>query len=197
MPNEPNSGSSRPRHRRAGDAASPHADKLGPGWIDWPRLARNRTGRPGNGTTRVQRVPPEEWRMADGEWRMANGGKRADDEYGVSLSGCIVSLSGCIAGNGSEPMAQEYPDGPDEEDQEPKKAPNKANLESTQSSSPQKVESGLTGPAGRKRSQSRDDTEIQHREERPAAFRKKHAASATRHYMCHPEESQKILSSSI
>jgi len=129
-------------------------------------------------------------RRKSGGRRMANGGKRADDEYGVSLSGCI-------AGNSSEPMAQEYPDGPDEEDQEPKKAPNKANLESTQSSSPQKVESGLTGPAGRKRSQSRDDTEIQHREERPAAFRKKHAASATRHYMCHPEESQKILSSSI
>jgi hypothetical protein len=98
---------------------------------------------------------------------MANGGKRADDEYGVSLSGRIASDS-------SEPMAQVYPDGPDEEDQEPKKAPNKANLKSTQSSSPQKVESGLTGPAGRKRSQSRDDTEIQHREERPAAFRKKH-----------------------
>ena len=101
---------------------------------------------------------------------MANGGKRADDEYGVSLSGRI-------AGDSSEPMAQVYPDGPDEEDQEPKKAPNKANLKSTQSSSPQKVESGLTGPAGRKRSQSRDDTEIQHREERPAAFRKKHKES--------------------
>ncbi len=59
-------------------------------------------------------------------------------------------------------------------DREPQKVPNKANLESTQSSSPQKVESGLTGPAGRKQSQSRDETEIQRREERPAAFRKKH-----------------------
>ncbi|MGZ3385017.1 MAG: hypothetical protein ACXWNF_08875, partial [Isosphaeraceae bacterium] len=64
-------------------------------------------------------------------------------------------------------------------------------------SSPQKVESGRTGPAGRKQSQSRDETEIQRGEERPAAFGKKHAASATRHYVCHPEESQKILSSSI
>jgi len=54
-----------------------------------------------------------------------------------------------------------------------KKAPNKANLESTQTSSPQKVESGSTGPAGRKQSQSRDEMEIQRREQRPAAFLKK------------------------
>jgi len=46
-------------------------------------------------------------------------------------------------------------------------------LESTQASSPQKVESGLTGPARRKQSQSRDESEIQRREERPAAFQKK------------------------
>jgi hypothetical protein len=46
-------------------------------------------------------------------------------------------------------------------------------LESTQASSPQKVESGSTGPAGRKHSQSRDETEIQRREQRPAAFLKK------------------------
>jgi len=65
----------------------------------------------------------------------------ADDEYGVSLGSCV-------AGNSSEPMAQAYPDVHAEEDQEPKKAPNKANLQSTQTSSPQKVESGLTGPAG-------------------------------------------------
>ena len=77
-------------------------------------------------------------------------------------------------GRASEPMAQAYPDVHTEEDQEPKKAPNKANLQSTQTSSPQKVESGLTGPAGRKQSQSRDETEIQRREERPAAFRKKY-----------------------
>src|SRR5208282_2867898 len=141
MQNEPNSASSRPRHWRAGDAGSRHADKLGPRWIGWPRLARNGTGRPGNWTTRVQRVPPEEWRVAD-------GGCRTDDEYGVSLGGWV-------AGNSSEPMAQEYPDVPAEEDHEPKKAPNKANLESTQTSSLQKVESGLTGPAGRKQSQSR------------------------------------------
>ena len=44
------------------------AGSTGPDW-------RNRTGRPGNGTTRVQRVPPEEWRMADGEWRMAENGR--------------------------------------------------------------------------------------------------------------------------
>jgi len=48
MPNEPNFRSSRPRHWRAGDAGSRHADKLGPRWIGWPRLARNGTGRPGN-----------------------------------------------------------------------------------------------------------------------------------------------------
>jgi hypothetical protein len=47
-------------------------------------------------------------------------------------------------------------------------------LESTQISSPQKVESGSTNPAGRKQSQSRDETEIQRREQRPAAFLKKH-----------------------
>ncbi len=52
--------------------------------------------------------------------------------------------------------------------------PNKANLESTQTSSLQKVESELTGPAGRKQSQSRDESEIQRREVRPAAFLKKH-----------------------
>ncbi len=62
-------------------------------------------------------------------------------------------------------MAQAYLDVPAEKDQEPKKAPKKANLESTQTSSPQKFESGLTGPAGRKQSQSRDETEIQRRNE--------------------------------
>ena len=82
---------------------------------------------------------------------------------------------GCVAGNSSEPIAQAYPDVPAEVEQEPKKVPNKANLESTQLSSHQKVESGSTGPAGRKQSQSRDETETQRREERPAAFRKKHA----------------------
>ncbi len=101
---------------------------------------------------------------------MADGGGRADDEYGVSLGGCV-------AGNSSEPMAQAYPDVHSEDDQEPQKAPNKANLESTQALSPQKVETGLTGPAGRKRSQSRGETEIQRREERPAAFRKQHEES--------------------
>ena len=76
---------------------------------------------------------------------MADGGGRADDEYEVSLGGCAV-------GNSSQPMAQAYPDVTAQEDQEPKKSPNKASLESTQTSSPQKVESGLTGPAGRKQS---------------------------------------------
>ena len=146
MQNKPNSGSSRPRHWRAGDAGSRHAEKLGPRWIGRPRLARNGTGRPGYWTTRVQRVPPEEWRVASGEWRVADGGCRADDEYGVSLGGCVV-------GNSSEPMAQAHPDVPAEEDQEPKKSLNKANLETTQASLPQKVESGLTSPAGRKQSQ--------------------------------------------
>src|SRR5271166_743479 len=96
--------------------------------------------------------------MADGGGQMADGGGRSDDEYGVSLGGCV-------AGNSSEPMTQAYPDVPAEEDQEPQKAPNKANLESTQTSSPQKIESGSTGPAGRKQSQSRDETEIQGRNE--------------------------------
>jgi len=94
----------------------------------------------------------------------------ADDEYGVSLGDCV-------AGKSSEPMGQEYPDVPAEVDQEPKKAPNKAKLESTQTSSLQKVETGLAGPAGRKQSQSPDETEIQRREERPATFRKKHKGS--------------------
>ena len=85
-------------------------------------------------------------RVESGGWRMADGGCRADDEYGVSLGGCVV-------GNSSEPMAQAHPDVPAEEDQEPIKAPNKANLETTQASLPQKVESGLTSPAGRKQSQ--------------------------------------------
>jgi hypothetical protein len=58
------SGSSRPRHERAGDGGSRHADKLGPRWIGWPRLARNGTDRPGNWPTRVHQVPPEEWRGA-------------------------------------------------------------------------------------------------------------------------------------
>src|SRR5208337_3849639 len=92
--------------------------------------------------------------MAGGGGQMADGGCRGDDETGVSLGGCV-------AGNSSEPMPQAYPDVPAEEDQESKKAPHKANLESTQTSSAQKVESGLTGPAGRKQSQSRDETEVQ------------------------------------
>ncbi|MGZ3334418.1 MAG: hypothetical protein ACXWOV_04050, partial [Isosphaeraceae bacterium] len=68
-------------------------------------------------------------------------------------------------GESSEPMAQVYPDVLAEEDQEAKQAPNKAKLESTQTSSPHKFESGSTGPAGRKQSQSRDETEIQRRNE--------------------------------
>jgi hypothetical protein len=51
---------------------------------------------------------------------MADGGGRADDEY-------EVSLGGCAAGNSSQPMAQAYPDVTAQENQEPKKAPNKAN----------------------------------------------------------------------
>jgi len=39
-----------------------------------PRLARNGIGRRGNRTTRVQRVPPEEWRMAEAKWRMTSTG---------------------------------------------------------------------------------------------------------------------------
>ncbi len=118
-------------------------------------------------------VPPEEWRVADGGWRGPNGGCRADDEYGVSLGGCV-------AGNSSEPMAQAYPGVPAEDHEELKNAPNKANLESTQALSPHKVESGSTGPAGRRQSQSRDETESQRREERPAAFRKKHKEGGKR-----------------
>jgi|GEM_PF-1536665 len=66
-------------------------------------------------------------RRYSGELQMADGGGRADDEYGVSLGGCIADSS-------SEPIAQAYPDVPAEVDEEPKKAPNKANLESTQTS---------------------------------------------------------------
>jgi len=50
-----------------------------------------------------------------------------DNEYGVSLGGCV-------AGNSSEPMARENPDVPAEVATEPQKAPHKANLESTQTS---------------------------------------------------------------
>jgi len=57
-----------------------------------------------------------------------------------------------VAGNSSEPMAQAYPHVPAEKDQEPRKALNKANLVPTQASSSQKVESRLSGPAGRKQS---------------------------------------------
>ena len=46
-----------------------HAESGGPDW------RRNGTGRPGNWTTRVQRVPPEEWRVARGEWQMADAGR--------------------------------------------------------------------------------------------------------------------------
>ena len=56
------------------------------------RLARNEIGRPESWTTRVQKVQPEEWLVAVGE------GQMADDEY-------EVSLGGCVAGNSSEPMA--------------------------------------------------------------------------------------------
>jgi len=41
MQNKANSGSSGPRHWRAGDAGSRHANKLGPRWIGWTRLTRN------------------------------------------------------------------------------------------------------------------------------------------------------------
>ena len=47
---------------------------------------------------------------------------------------CEVNWGGCHEGESSEPMPQAYPDVPAEEDQEPKNAPNKANLESTQTS---------------------------------------------------------------
>ncbi len=60
-------------------------------------------------------------RVAGGDRRVAGGGCRADDEHGVSLGGCV-------AGNSSEPMAQAHPDVLAEQDQEPKKAPNKANF---------------------------------------------------------------------
>ena len=72
MQNKPNSGSPRPRHWKA--VPNRHADKLGPRWIGSPRLARNGTGRAGNWTTRVQRLPPQEWRVSTGEWRMAEAG---------------------------------------------------------------------------------------------------------------------------
>jgi len=54
-------------------------------------------------------------RVASGGGQMAEAGRMTgDDEYGVSLGGCV-------AGNSSRPMAQAYPDVPAEEDREPKK----------------------------------------------------------------------------
>jgi len=51
-------------------------------------------------------------------------------------------------------MAQEYPDVHVDQEQKLKKAPNKANLESTQAAGSQEFESGSTGSEGRKQSQS-------------------------------------------
>jgi len=67
---------------------SRHTDKLGPRWIGWPRLARNGTGRPGNWITRVQRVPPEEWRVASDRWLMAEAG----GDYGWPFSSPAASF---------------------------------------------------------------------------------------------------------
>ncbi len=107
MQNKPNSGSSRPRHWRAGDVRSRHADKLGPRWIgaqtgaEWDRQTRKLDNACPAGA--AGRMVNSEWHMADG------GGQMADDEYGVSLGGCVP-------GNSSEPMAQAYPDVPAEQD---------------------------------------------------------------------------------
>ena len=108
---------------------------------EWDRQTRKIEQRVSRGCRRKS----GQWRVVDGGWRRPNGGGRVDDEYGVSLGGCV-------GGNSSEPMAQAHPDVPAEEDRESKKSPNKANLESTHTSSPQKDESGLTGPARRKQS---------------------------------------------
>jgi hypothetical protein len=92
-------------------------------------------------------MPDGEWQMADRECQGADGGCRADDK-------CGVSSGGCGGGKRSEQMAQDYPGVPADEEQRSKKAPNKANLASTDTSVSQEVESGSTGPAGRKQSQS-------------------------------------------
>src|SRR5208337_1922942 len=129
--------------------AWPTLDRVAQIGAQWDRQTRKRDNACPAGA--AGRVGGGEWRMADGGGQTADGGCRADDEY-------RVSLGGCVAGNSSEPMAQAYPDVPAEVDQEPQKVPNKANLESTQSSSPQKVESGLTGPAGPKRSSRQESS---------------------------------------
>jgi len=111
-------------------------DKLGPVRIRQPRLARNGTGRPGNFTTRVHQVPPHFLSMLwspDGKWRTPDGGSQMPGRGWRMPGGWRVGgeVGGCVRGKNSEPLAQEYPDVPVEENQEPKKAPNKANLEST------------------------------------------------------------------
>ena len=134
MQNEPNS-ASRPRHWRTGDAGSRHADKLGPldfgfGILDSARSWHACSAEWDRQTRILDNACPAgaAGRVANGEWQMADGGgQMADDEYGVRLGDCV-------AGKSSEPMGQEYPDVPAEVVQEPQKAPNKANLELTQTS---------------------------------------------------------------
>src|SRR5271157_169099 len=70
MQNKPNSRSSRPRYGKAVDAGSRHAEKRGPRWIG-AHTGPESDRRTRIGTTRVQRVPSEEGRMAEAEWRMA------------------------------------------------------------------------------------------------------------------------------
>jgi hypothetical protein len=95
------------------------------------------------------RMPSDEWQMAEGGDQMAEGGGRgADDE-------CGVSSGGWAAGESSQPAAQQSLDVPagaatltPQDDQESKKAPNEAKLETTQNSSSQELESAPTDPAG-------------------------------------------------
>src|SRR5208282_2390425 len=84
MQNEPNSGSSRPRHWRAGDDGSRHADKLGPRWIGWPGRWGPTTfpwcqklGGPFRYLENAEcGMGKEKWQMTNARWQMTNAGTK-------------------------------------------------------------------------------------------------------------------------
>src|SRR5208337_1979579 len=83
-----------------------------------------------------------EGEMADDKCRMTDDKCRmADDKPAVNSGGC-----GCVGGESSEPMSEEC--------RAPKKVPNEAQPESTQSHLASGCESSAPGPAGRERSRS-------------------------------------------
>ena len=184
--NKANSRRSRTEHRRAGHAGSwhrqarPTQDQAAQTCAKWDgRTRRLDNACPPGAVKHILSMlwwPDEGWQMADRECQGADGGCQADNE-------CEVSSGGCVGGKNSEPMAQEYPDVPVEEDQEPKKAPNKANLESTQVCESQEIESELTKLAGRKQSQMASGERIMAsgREQWPGASESFLVALAVRH----------------